>query len=71
MTTDDGFCCVFNAVEQTELLKANIDTSRYVHNVIPKRYKVPQIASLRFYNNRSEKQYFWSSFAAKKKYLSM
>ena len=21
MTTDDGFCCVFNVVEQTDLLK--------------------------------------------------
>ena len=30
MTTDDGFCCVFNAVEQTELLKETVESIPYV-----------------------------------------
>ena len=31
MTTDDGFCCVLNAVEQTDLLKtekSEIETAK-------------------------------------------
>ena len=36
MTTDDGFCCVFNAVEQTDLLKTDTSTiaaSKYFFNI--------------------------------------
>ena len=46
MTTDDGFCCVFNAIEQTSLLKTDIiEPVRYgmKHTRLYKYYRIPKI----------------------------
>ena len=43
MTTDDGFCCVFNAIEQTSLLKTDIiEPVRYgmKHTKLYKYYRI-------------------------------